>query len=96
MKKALIIFVALVLAVTLLSCENISFSFPTEIDRKNSKSISPTENVYEEIWNLVLKESKGQSTVLVNIGTDSCTDYDFGTFSKVIIDNRLSLSFHTN
>ena len=94
MKKAIILLTALVLAVILTSCENISFA--TETDRANNRNIKPTENVYEEIWNLVLKESKDKSTILVNIGTDSYSDYDFWAFSKVIIDNRLSLAFRNN
>ncbi len=56
------------------------------------------ENVYEEIWNMVISEKMGNETILTTSTEGAYVDYDFGFFEKVDIsvndEYRVVLSFH--
>ena len=52
------------------------------------------QNVVEEIWNLVVSESRGRRTVLTTATEDARVKYDFGSFCCVgIPECDLSLSW---
>ena len=56
------------------------------------------DNVYEEIWNMVISEKNGTRTILTTSIEDSYVDYDFGCFAQVHIplnsECSVSLAFH--
>lgn len=56
------------------------------------------ENVWEEIWNLMVSEKHGTRTVLTTSTGDWYVDYDFGQFDHVYIavcdGCGVTLSFH--
>lgn len=56
------------------------------------------ENVWEEIWNLMVSEKHGTRTVLTTSTEDSHVDYDFGLFDHIYIavcdGCGVSLSFY--
>ena len=56
------------------------------------------DNVYEEIWNMVISEKNGTKTVLTTSMEGSDVDYDFGFFEQVNIpvngEYHVALSFY--
>ena len=56
------------------------------------------ENIYEEIWNLVVSEKNGKQTVLTTAIDGSAVDYDLGSFDQVCIpvndEYKVVLSFY--
>ncbi len=58
------------------------------------------DNVYEEIWNMVISEKHGEPTVLTTTIKGSEVDYDFGVFERVNIPVHdkytVVLSFYQN
>ena len=58
------------------------------------------DNIYEEIWNLVISEKCGTQTILTSATEGSYIDYDLGGFAQVSIpandEYRVALTFRQN
>ena len=82
MKKKIIIFSAVIITitvVTILSLTNMSTK------RTITGRLYRVDNVYEEIYNMVISERNGSQTILTTSIEGSEVDYDFGYFENVSI-----------
>lgn len=82
MKKKIIIFSAVIITitvVTILSLTNMSTK------RTITGRLYRVDNVYEEIYNMVISERNGSQTILTTSIEGSEVDYDFGCFEQVNI-----------
>ncbi len=60
---------------------------------ETNKRIYDTDNVYEEIQNLIIYEESGKGPALSELTEGSYADYDVGVFQSVVIpEYRLSIS----
>ena len=82
MKKKIIIFSAVIITitvVTILSLTNMSTK------RTITGRLYRVDNVYEEIYNMVISERNGSQTILTTSIEGSWVDYDLGFFEQVHI-----------
>lgn len=94
MKKKLIIFGTAAIIITVVAILALTNMFTKGVI---TGTLYRVDNVYEEIYNMVISERNGGQTILTTSIKDSEIDYDFGFFENIQIpvndDYTVSLSF---
>ena len=95
MKKKIIIFSTVTIAIIVVAVLALTNKFTKGVI---TGKLYQVDNVYEEIYNMVISERNGTRTVLTTSVEGSEVDYDFGFFSSINIPvndaYRVVLSFN--
>ena len=95
MKKKIIIFSTVAIAIIVVAVLALTNKFTKGVI---TGKLYQVDNVYEEIYNMVISERNGTRTVLTTSVEGSKVDYDFGLFSSIGIPVNdaytVVLSFH--
>ncbi|MBQ7358192.1 MAG: hypothetical protein IJW65_05610 [Clostridia bacterium] len=82
MKKKIIIFIAVIITIIVVATLTLTNMFTKGVI---TGKLYRVDNVYEEIYNMVIAERNGAETVLTTSIEGSEVDYDFGCFEQVNI-----------
>ena len=82
MKKKIIIFIAVIITIIFVATLALTNMFTKGVI---TGKLYRVDNVYEEIYNMVIAERNGAETVLTTSIEGSGVDYDFGCFVNVYI-----------
>ncbi len=82
MKKKIIIFIAVIITIIVVATLTLTNMFTKGVI---TGKLYRVDNVYEEIYNMVIAERNGAETVLTTSIEGSEVDYDFGFFNNVRI-----------
>ena len=82
MKKKIIIFIAVIITIIVVATLALTNMFTKGVI---TGKLYRVDNVYEEIYNMVIAERNGAETVLTTSIEGSEVDYDFGCFENVSI-----------
>lgn len=82
MKKKIIIFSAVIIAIIVVAILALTNLFTKGVI---TGKLYRVDNVYEEIYNMVISERNGSQTILTTSIEGSEIDYDFGCFQQVNI-----------
>ena len=82
MKKKIIIFIAVIITIIVVATLALTNMFTKGVI---TGKLYRVDNVYEEIYNMVISERNGSQTILTTSIEGSEVDYDFGFFEHVNI-----------
>lgn len=94
MKKKIIISSAVAISIIVVAVLTLTNMFTKGVI---TGKLYRVDNIYEEIWNMVISEKNGTQTILTTSIEGSEVDYDFGCFEHVNIpvndEHSVALSF---